>query len=124
MKLLTSLEVFRVAGMGEWLARVDTGAALCSLHVEQLDIGEGVARFRIGKEWRNVIIAGKKSVRSTNGVLRRATVLLEYSWNGTLYGPALTTLTDRSSMKYPLLIGRSLIRQMNMPVYINEQDRD
>jgi hypothetical protein len=109
-------------------ARIDTGAASCSLHVEKMEIedeakkpldniGQSV-RFQIKNEqgksaWVESTIAGVVRVRSSalkDGVFdRRYKVRLTLQW-GDFSKEVLVTLNDRTDMKFPLLVGRNFLR--------------
>ncbi len=109
-------------------ARIDTGAASCSLHVEKVEIedeakkpldniGKSV-RFQIKNEqgksaWVESTIAGVVRVRSSalkDGEFdRRYKVRLTLKW-GDFDKEVLVTLNDRTDMKFPLLVGRNFLR--------------
>ncbi len=109
-------------------ARIDTGAASCSLHVEKIEIrDESASRLRnVGKparvllkdqdgktKWIDVTIADAVRVRSSTlkaGELdRRYKVRLKLRRND-FEKEVLVTLNDRTDMEYPLLIGRNYLR--------------
>ena len=95
-------------------ARIDTGAAICSLDVRDLKISGNMAQFKLpepygGLELRLPIVRWGH-VRSTNTREKRPVVQLEIR-----LGPRLlhveANLTDRSQFKYPLLIGRNALKK-------------
>jgi hypothetical protein len=109
-------------------ARVDTGAHSCSVHVEKIEIeGESDSRLdNVGKpirfllkgadgetEWVESKIATAVRVKSPSlkrGKFdRRYKVPITLEWNG-FKKKVLVTLNDRTSMEYPLLIGRNFLR--------------
>jgi len=108
-------------------ARVDTGAATCSLHVEKLEIQDKTAKrvHNVGKtarfllrdkdgktKWAEAIIAAAVRVKSSS--LRsgeydhRYKVRLTLQWKD-FRKEVLVTLNDRTDMDYPLLIGRNFL---------------
>jgi hypothetical protein len=109
-------------------ARVDTGAESCSLHVEKFEIkkesstptknrGKSI-RFLVknqkGKgEWIETTIADvvlvKSSTLPSGDLERRYKVRLSLRLDGRRK-EVLVTLTDRTDMEYPLLIGRNFLR--------------
>lgn len=108
-------------------ARVDTGAATCSLHVEKLEIQDKSAKRtgNVGKtarfllrdaegntKWVEAPIAAAVRVKSSS--LRggeydhRYKVRLTLEWK-TCRKEVLVTLNDRTNMDYPLLVGRNFL---------------
>jgi hypothetical protein len=102
-------------------AKVDTGAKTSALHARGLKIalrdGREVARFRLRPDGPGAALVaveaelvGRRRVRSSNGraeerpVIRTAITLGGRSW------PVEITLTNRSDMTYPMLIGRQALR--------------
>jgi hypothetical protein len=108
-------------------ARIDTGAASCSLHVEKMEIegeqekplrniGKPI-RFQVKNEkgktaWIEAKIAAVVRVRSSalkdGEVDRRYKVPLTLKW-GDVSKEVLVTLNDRTDMKFPLLVGRNYL---------------
>ncbi len=108
-------------------ARIDTGAATCSLHVEKLEIQDKTAKrvHNVGKtarfllrdkdgktKWAEAIIAAAVRVKSSS--LRsgeydhRYKVRLTLQWKD-FRKEVLVTLNDRTDMEFPLLIGRNFL---------------
>lgn len=108
-------------------ARIDTGAATCSLHVEKLEIQDKSAKrtSNVGKtarfllrdaegntKWIEAPIAAAVRVKSSS--LRsgeydhRYKVRLTLEWKG-CRKEVLVTLNDRTNMDYPLLVGRNFL---------------
>jgi hypothetical protein len=109
-------------------ARIDTGAKSCSLHVEKWEIKDPEKRpvDNIGKsirfqikndegetEWIETIVAGrvriKSSVHKEGNSQGRYKVRLTLQWKN-FKKDVLVSLTDRTDMEYPLLIGRNFLR--------------
>jgi hypothetical protein len=95
-------------------ARIDTGSAICSLDARELEVKDNVAQFKLpdaygGLQLRLPVVRWRH-VRSSNARQRRPVVLLEIR-----LGPKLlrveANLTNRSQLKYPLLIGLNVLRQ-------------
>jgi hypothetical protein len=96
-------------------ARIDTGAAICSLDARDLTIKNDTAEFRLpeafGGQQLRLPVVRYGHVRSTNIREKRPIVELEIR-----LGPKLlrveASLTDRSQFKrYPVLIGRNALKQ-------------
>lgn len=109
-------------------ARIDTGAASCSIHTEKWEIknpsktasnnvGKSI-RFLIANgegesEWVETIVASrvrvKSSVQDDDDYHGRYKVRLTLECDG-VKKEVLVSLTDRTNMEYPLLIGRNYLR--------------
>ncbi|MEQ8849756.1 ATP-dependent zinc protease [Botrimarina sp.] len=100
-------------------AKVDTGAKTSSLHAEELEIvdvgGKHVARFLVHTrraEYRcECPVHDERHVKSSSGheelrvVVRTLCVLGRKRWRIEL------TLTDRTAMKFPMLLGRGAMAE-------------
>ena len=96
-------------------AKCDTGAATSAAHADGLEltrVGEVVvARFTVFPDDDPVELQvyGTRAVRSSNGEPEtRPVVLLPLQLAGTTFAIECT-LTNRVSMQYPLLLGRSAL---------------
>src|SRR5882757_3181967 len=108
-------------------ARIDTGAETCSLHVEKIEIQDKTARRtkNVGKsvrfllkgsdgktQWVEGIVADAVRVKSSSlksgDVDHRYKVRLTLQWKD-VRKEVLVTLNDRTSMEYPLLVGRNFL---------------
>jgi hypothetical protein len=109
-------------------ARIDTGAETCSLHVEKIEIQDKTARRtkNVGKsvrfllkgsdgktKWVEGIVADAVRVKSSSlrsgEVDHRYKVRLTLQWKD-VRKEVLVTLNDRTSMEYPLLVGRNFLQ--------------
>jgi hypothetical protein len=112
----------------EFPARIDTGAETCSLHVEKIDIQDKSPKRskNIGKpvrfllkgndgktQWVESVLADAVRVKSSSlkgGEFdHRYKVRLTFQWKD-VRKEVLVTLNDRTSMEYPLLIGRNFLQ--------------
>jgi hypothetical protein len=108
-------------------ARIDTGAETSSLHVEKIEIQDKTARRtkNVGKsvrfmlkgsdgksQWVEGIVADAVRVKSSSlkggEVDHRYKVRLTLQWKD-FRKEVLVTLNDRTSMEYPLLVGRNFL---------------
>lgn len=101
-------------------ARIDTGAAICSLHaLEVREQGDMVAftvsdrRFKALKR-RTILV---KNVHGGEPV-RRFVVALNVSICGQSHQEVEFSLNNREHMKYEVLIGRNLLELVNLPVEV------
>ncbi len=107
----------------DFLARVDTGAAFCSVHAIDVSIDGGsddlhanvgkIIRFRIANRtgqsaWLERSISDVKKIRNSNGAELRYTVSMTFTCLG-IQREVLVSLNDRSEMNYAMLLGRNLL---------------
>ncbi len=96
-------------------AKVDTGAYTSSIHCTKIKLIDGVLHFQIPglieKEVKDFHTEtySIKNVKSSNGKTEsRFTIKTHIKLFGRTYQTEFT-LTDRSKMKYPILLGRKVI---------------
>lgn len=96
-------------------AKCDTGAAVSALHAENLEVRHvgdmQVARFQItpGSATIELPIIKNSQIRSSNGEAQlRPVVLIPIDFAGRVFAIEVT-LTDRTPMAYPMLLGRSAL---------------
>jgi hypothetical protein len=95
-------------------ARIDTGAATSSLDARELTIRENMAEFKLPAKYGgmqlHLPIVDWKTIRSAEARDRRPIVEIELC-----VGPkrlhARVNLNDRSQVKYPLILGRDILRR-------------
>jgi hypothetical protein len=108
-------------GLGPLKAKADTGARSAALHAEHIEIysRSGVRRVRFDAfldEARHittrcdVVLHGVKRVRSTSGATEERWVIETDIQLGPYRWPALVTLTNRTDMGLPMLLGRATVR--------------
>ncbi len=93
-------------------ARIDTGATLSALDARNLTVENNVADFTLGKKYGEfrlrLPVVKWLQVRTAVGTERRPVVEV-----GICLGPklvrTLATLSDRSQMIYPFLVGRNVL---------------
>jgi hypothetical protein len=95
-------------------ARVDTGAAKSSLDARELKVEDDMVEFKLppkygGLQLRLPIIEWRH-IRTPAGLERRPVVELEICL-GSKRIRTKVNLTDRSMVKYPLILGRSFLRE-------------
>lgn len=105
-------------GIGAIEVRIDTGAKTSSLHADNLEeftkSDEAWVRYEIHPNVHNVDevvvceskIIRKPRVRSSNGQIERRYLIKTTLVLGTQQWEIDLTLTDRTLMKYPMLLGR------------------
>ncbi len=101
-------------GLNNVIVKIDTGAYTSSVHIESVSIIDNqllvvfTDEFPEGKlfdHWET------KKVKSSNGIsVERYTIVGEVCIGGMCYTSKFT-LTNRSDMKYPVLIGRKLLNR-------------
>lgn len=95
-------------------ARIDTGAATSSLDICEVVVKGKVVEFtlpdRCGGAKYTLPLKGWKQVKSATGQARRPVVEMEICLAGQKM-PTRVTLTDRSLLEYPFLVGRNTLLQ-------------
>ncbi len=94
----------------KFLARIDTGATSTSLDARKLKIKDDFAEFKMrnGKKVKLQVLE-YRYIRTSVGRELRPVVLLDLCL-GSLHLLTQVTLTDRSHLKYALLIGRRVLK--------------
>jgi hypothetical protein len=95
-------------------ARIDTGAATSSLDARELNIKENMVEFKLPKKIGGLSlrlpVVGWQDIRSAEFTEQRPVVEITLC-----VGPKLirtqVTLNDRSSVRYPLIIGRNVLKE-------------
>jgi hypothetical protein len=94
-------------------ARIDTGAAKSSLDARELTIGDNMVEFKLPEKYGSLQlrlpIVEWRHVLSPDGRQRRPVVMLEFCM-GSKRIRSKVNLTDRSMVKYPLILGRNFLR--------------
>jgi hypothetical protein len=122
---LTTVEMFKINEIAKsYEARVDTGAAICALHAEDIVIDkdkEEVSFKHAGSTYK-LKLTRVRETKSASGVTNRPVVKLSYVWNKKTYSGIDTSLIDRSKLKFKILVGRNLIAELQLPVYVADND--
>lgn len=97
-------------------AKVDTGAKSSSIHCESVKTTGGTVHFTIlnpedqnAAELHSLPVAMIETVRSSNGITERRIFVRLTITLGAVSAETLVSLADRSSMKYPMLLGRRFL---------------
>jgi hypothetical protein len=105
---------FPKLGLGPIIAKVDTGARTAALHADEIEISGQSVRFVIKEDGRRRIyrapLEGHKRVKSSSGHSETRPVIRATLQIGQIRFKAEVTLTDRTDMGYPMLLGRNTIK--------------
>jgi len=100
--------------MGPLVAKLDTGARSAALHADEIRVsGRRVIFVVIGdgrKRTYNAPLAGHKRVKSSNGISELRPVIRVTLQVGNLVFKTEITLTDRTDMGVPMLLGRNTLK--------------
>jgi len=95
-------------------ARIDTGATVSSLDARELHVDGDVAEFKLpakyGSSKLRLPIVDWHDIRSPSSKQRRPVVEVDLCV-GSRKIRTRVNLTDRSMVKYPLILGRSILRE-------------
>jgi hypothetical protein len=105
-------------------ARIDTGAAKSSLDARELKVHEDQVEFKLPPKYGGLHlrlpIIDWRHVRTPEGLERRPIVELEICLGPRRFR-TLVNLTDRSMVKYPLILGRNLLLKENFVVDVKRR---
>jgi len=121
---LTTIDTFTVSevGMLNQPTRVDTGAATCSVDAQDVKVDDDHVVFKVkGREYK-LALYEMGTVKNSNGIREVPKVLLDFKWHDKVYPNVPTKLTDRTKMRFKLLVGRNLIEQLKAPVNVSPDD--
>lgn len=112
-------------GIHEIKAKIDTGARSSALHAYNIEVyktrsGKTRAKFSVHPLQKNnkyiidchADVIDQRGVRSSSGQQELRTTVLTYLNMGNTSWPIELTLTNRDSMGFRLLIGRTAIKRM------------
>ena len=101
-------------GLGPLIAKVDTGARSAALHAEDIVIRGSHVRFSSPNDGRKhhyeLPVKGQRRVKSTSGHSEMRAVVETEIAIGLVKFTAEITLTNRTDMGVPMLLGRSSIK--------------
>lgn len=104
-------------------ARVDTGAAFCSLHADNVSEENGWVKFKRDGITYRVPVERHVGIRNAHGKSRRAIIRLDVELRGMRYNQVEFSVTSRSDLKYDALIGRNLLQTAGIPVLVPKDDK-
>lgn len=94
-------------------ARIDTGAATSSLDARGLKVKDGVAVFKLPKKYGSIRfhlpVIGWRNIRSADFKEKRPIVEITFCLGAKMLHTEVN-LNDRSTVKYPLILGRNALR--------------
>jgi hypothetical protein len=95
-------------------ARIDTGAAKSSLDARELKVQDDMVEFKLPQKYGDLQlrlpIIEWRHIRTPEGLERRPIVELEICL-GSKRLRTKVNLTDRSMVKYPLILGRNFLKE-------------
>ena len=105
-------------GLSNIHAKIDTGAYTCSLHCHRAEVVEGKLEFILLDQEHPEFTGMKfvfekferRDIRNSFGEVEKRFVILT---SITIFGEVITTefsLSNRGSLKFPILIGRKILR--------------
>jgi hypothetical protein len=94
-------------------ARIDTGAATSSLDARDLKVKNGVAEFKLPRKYGSLQlhlpVIGWRNIRSADFKERRPIVQITFCLGAKILHTEVN-LNDRSTVKYPLILGRNVLK--------------
>ena len=120
------LKIDLPSGTGAIKGKVDTGAEICSLHADQIQMSEGSVKF-INKELSDNVITAplteKQAVKSSDGGIEyRPVIVLDVVVNDKPVKQVQFNLNDRSIMEYGCLVGQNLLEKTGFMINPSQDD--
>ena len=104
---------------GSVVAKVDTGAEMCSLHAENVQVnrGQGSVSFvcpELSRSTLHLPLADQQAVKTSGGdTTYRPVVKVSLKVHGKVLKDMLVNLNDRSDMEDPMLLGQNALQAGN-----------
>jgi hypothetical protein len=96
--------------LGALVAKIDTGARTSALHADVIEVAGRRVRFEIDGKRYAAPLVGHKRVKSSNGQSEtRAVIRATLQLGATVFKTEIT-LTDRTDMDVPMLLGRNSMK--------------
>ena len=119
-EVVDSVEQVRLMGINNdkpLAARIDTGAALCSLHAENIQVLKG-GLVKCTMNGKNYKMRSDKTVtvRNSEAEEERPVVTFDVEMDGVIHKGIEFCLDDRADMQYKILIGRNLLGPSDIAV--------
>jgi hypothetical protein len=96
--------------LGPLIAKIDTGARTSALHADDIEVLAKRVRFVIDGKRYAAPLVGHKRVKSSNGQSETRSVIRATLQMGNTVMKTDITLTDRTDMDVPMLLGRNSIK--------------
>lgn len=115
----------------EITGKVDTGADICSMHAENIEINRGAGKVSfdckyISDKRITMVLSTQQAVRtpSSDEVMYRPVVRLNIKVSGKALNDIEVNLNDRSKMEQPFLIGQNALEAGNFIIDPNIMKED
>jgi hypothetical protein len=106
--------VFPRLKLGPLVAKIDTGARTSALHANEIVVSGKRVRFVIDGKRFAAPLVGHKRVKSSNGQSETRAVMRVTLQLGHMVMKTEITLTDRTDMEVPMLLGRNSLKGLFM----------
>jgi hypothetical protein len=98
--------------LGPLVAKIDTGARTSALHADEIEVVGKRVRFMIEGKRFAAPSMGLKRVKSSNGLSETRVVIRATLQLGNIVMKTEITLTDRTDMGVPMLLGRNSLKSL------------
>ncbi len=96
--------------LGPIVAKIDTGARTSALHADKIEVRGRRVRFVIAGKAYAAPLTGFRRVKSSNGISEMRAVIRATVQLGSIVMKTEMSLTDRTDMDVPMLLGRNSIK--------------
>ncbi len=102
-------------------AKIDTGAACCSLGATDIQCNGDTVQFTIGDKTYRATCHSKQNIQTSEGDEERPVVELTCKIKDDVYPKILFNINDRSDLKDQVLIGLNLLHKLKTKINPNEE---
>lgn len=102
-------------------AKIDTGAASCSLGATEIQCNGDIVQFTIGNKTYRATCHSKQNIQTSEGDEERPVVELTCKIKDDVYPKVLFNINDRSDLKDQVLIGLNLLHKLKTKINPNEE---
>lgn len=95
------------------VGKIDTGATMCSLHAEDIQVKNGMVEFTFNGSNYRMNIVDSVEIQNSETIEERPIVTFNVTVKGKTLNNVMFNLNDRSSMECELLVGQNLLKKGN-----------
>jgi RimK family alpha-L-glutamate ligase len=112
------LENIKIPGIGEMVAKFDTGngAKSCTIHADEIEIEGEVVKWKIGKKSFTSDIVGYSKAEVGSEIDKRPIINLDIEFNAVKVKNVKVSPVDRTEKSTPFLVNRAFMKRLGLIV--------